>query len=860
MKSTKWLVLLLVLVGAMLFLMRQKPGAPGPSTAGEPTAEASAESTLVPKEPAAHAVAEPAALASPIANTVSVTVQSNDSLAGAHHLQVIVLDINNQPIEGAAIKTSFRAEQRRPAFTNLSRTFTTSSRGMADVLWPTQKIEQFQLLVSKDEYGPRKMIWDFQAGDQVPANYTVKLKGSIHVGGFVVDPEGNPIAEATVSLGRFWGGGDEIKNQGEEADFPLQKHTTGADGRWTARNLPPELLQNISVTGSHSNYLENRLTMGSKAAVESELRAGTFKLVLTRGLAARGRVVNEQQQPIAGADVRAGRKYSGGRQQTKSDEQGRFSFLNVSTGRVDFTASAEGYAPNFKNQEIGTSTEEVVIQLEKGSVIRGVVQDESLQPIEGVRVSLEGPPTEPSYDLFEFSATTDSEGKFEWRSAPNKPLQFYFGKLNYQHKRNVSLKPAEDNVITLKLNRKITGQVVDADTDKPVTRFTAASGRSYGEYQSYGDSGAGKEFKNEEGLFTLEAHEENANAVQVTASGYAEQSQTLPVAERGEVKLLFKLKPSPTLAGTVVTPDGRPVPDAKVALVDNNVTGGRSVQFVRGQLRSQSSRTKLITTDAAGHFEIPSPPETGMVVAANGTGYGSATIAEVRASGVITLQSFGNIDGILLQGSQPGAGQEVYLTAPNSALRFDWETMRKTTDAQGFFSFEDVPEGTFAIVRLIKTSPDTRSLSHSTPVVVRAGQTTDIVLGGTDATLHGQVKFETPPADSDYRLAVSLSPERPSLPGGLSPEERRAYMNSEAWKEQMKQQKHYTGTVNPDGSLNFDAVAPGQYALVVKAFKNGEEEYRSPYIASGGISVTVPVGASPSAPIHIGEVVLKAAK
>jgi hypothetical protein len=47
-------------------------------------------------------------------------------------------------------------------------------------------------------------VWDFKAGDQVPPSYTVKLKGSIHVGGLVVDPDGNPVAEATVSLGRFW--------------------------------------------------------------------------------------------------------------------------------------------------------------------------------------------------------------------------------------------------------------------------------------------------------------------------------------------------------------------------------------------------------------------------------------------------------------------------------------------------------------------------------------------------------------------------------------------------------------------------------------------------------------------------------
>ncbi len=853
MKAFRWLALLLVLVGAMLFLMRGKSGSSATSAPAAQTEELSAETSATPAAPIVPPASEVAPLVA-AATTASPTAASFDPFEGANHLQVIVLNINNQPLEGATIRTAFRGESRRPAHTNLVRTFTTSARGMADVLWPTQKLEQFELAISKDEYGPRKMIWDLKAGDQVPANYTVKLRGSVHIGGFVVDPEGSPIVEALVSLGRFWTGSDQMKYQGEEADFPMQKHTTGTDGRWAARNLPPELLERISITASHSNYLENRVTVDRAPGIFPELQAGTYKLVLTRGLSARGRVVNEQQQPVAGADVWVGRRYSSGRKQTKADEQGRFTFSNVSTGRVDFSASAEGYAPNYKNQEVSAAMEEVVIQLEKGTIIRGVVQDEVQQPIEDVRVVLEGDST---YDRIEFSTKTDSAGKFEWRSAPNKPMQFYVGKLGYQQKRGVLLKPAEDNVVTLKQNRKVSGQVVDAETEKPVTRFTAASGRSHGENQFYADSGTSKEFRSEQGVFTLELHEENANAAQVTADGYAEQVQMLPAAENGEVKVLFKLKPSPSLVGLVVTPDGRPVADARVALVDNAFGGGRSVQFKRGRIESQGARSKMITTDAEGSFQIPSPPEAGMVIAANGAGYGSATVAEVRTTGFITLQGFGRIDGMLLQGSTPGAGQEVLLTSPNAAINFDWESARKTTDAQGLFSFEDVPAGNFAIVRLIKTSSRSWQHSHSTPIVVKAGQTTDVVLGGTDGTLQGTVKFETPPADNDYRLNAALSTVMPKLPEGLTQEQIRAYVSSEQWKEQVKQNKHYSATVNPDGSLRVDSVVPGQYTLRVSAQKNGEEEYRSQPIASGEVTVTVPEGASPATPIHIGEVLLK---
>jgi hypothetical protein len=81
------------------------------------------------------------------------------------------------------------------------------------VLWPTQKFEQFELLVSKDDYASRQMVWDLKTGDAIPSSYIVKLKGAVHIGGFVVDPEGNPVAEASVSLSRFWLGGESRQSK-----------------------------------------------------------------------------------------------------------------------------------------------------------------------------------------------------------------------------------------------------------------------------------------------------------------------------------------------------------------------------------------------------------------------------------------------------------------------------------------------------------------------------------------------------------------------------------------------------------------------------------------------------------------------
>jgi hypothetical protein len=158
---------------------------------------------------------------------------------------------------------------------------------------------------------------------------------------------------------------------------------------------------------------------------------------------------------------------------------------------------------------------------------------------------------------------------------------------------------------------------------------------------------------------------------------------------------------------------------------------------------------------------------------------------------------------------------------------------------------------------LNENSQPLEGASIRTPVVVTAGQTTQIVLGGIDASLHGQVRFETR-LTSDYRLAAELSTIAPKLPDGLTAEERKTYMSSAEWKEQNNNRRNYAAVVNEDGSVAFDAIAPGQYTLKVTAQKPDADSFRSQPIAQGEIVVTVPVGANPAAPIQIGEVVLKA--
>ena len=79
-------------------------------------------------------------------------------------------------------------------------------------------------------------------------------------------------------------------------------------------------------------------------------------------------------------------------------------------------------------------------------------------------------------ETYQLELTSDNDGRFEWDGAPEEPQYLSFIKSGYENKRRQTLKPNEDNVITLRRNRKIEGQVLDATTGQPVTKFRAGLG------------------------------------------------------------------------------------------------------------------------------------------------------------------------------------------------------------------------------------------------------------------------------------------------------------------------------------------------------------------------------------------------
>lgn len=771
-------------------------------------------------------------------------------------LDVFAQSSEGQPIPNANLRVVIQqAGGKTP--TRMDRTVKTDANGYAKINYPPlTDIERLDIGASHDDYGAKKMVWETKAGDVVPASFVLKLGSGIGIGGTVVDSGDNPIVDAKVQLSRFWTGGEEMNKRGEQSDFASRTFTTDSQGRWQAKGVPTDLLNRISVSASHPDYVSTRLTVSANAAEEAKLREGTHRIVLQQGLLVPGRVVDDQDKPISEARVWAGMVNYTGTQDTKTDAQGRFAFRNLKEGEMQFSVLAKGRKPESKKLIIKQGMAEIVFKLGPGQVIRGIVKNETSEPVSGVRVALESPSGGVSQD-YQFETTTDDGGRFEWDGAPDEARNFCFLKTGYEAKRRQTLKLDVENVITLRKGRKVQGWVLDAQTEKPISKFRVGTGRSYSSVESfYPDYPGMKTIADANGTFSLELNEEETSGIKAVADDYAEQIEKLPDAQNGVVEVVLRLKPSASLRGVVIA-EGVPVPGATVTLTTGNRPGG-GVSFRNGRF-DDYGRGQVVTTDAAGEFVLPSPPETGTVLAVAESGFGSAPIQQVRDSGRLVLQAFGRIEGTFKIAGQPVAGQEFLFSMMNVGISFDFAGYKATTDEAGHFAISKVPPGEGQIVRLVKTSGNSWMHSHNTDVMVEPGETTQVALGDTGAVLKGHVSFETPPGeDEGLTISGTLSTPMPERPPNFStPEAARAFYDSPEWKEKMKQRKNYSVSVNAGGLLTMDSIPPGNYTLSLTASKTGSRPWEDPPVAQGSVNVVVPESASPFSPIAIEEIILK---
>ena len=240
--------------------------------------------------------------------------------------------------------------------------------------------------------------------------------------GVVIDADtGQPIAGVTVTVTRM--------NSADWRVLEVTDSLTDEHGKYTFTIPPDQLSQRllyIMFDVDHPQYARRHCGSYGYGMIKANLAAGEqpwfSKLKMIPGEKIVGRLVDEKQQPVAGAHLHCDTHPKSGRDQERmsyvkevQDQDGRFAMVVPRQGISTLSIIPTGEC--MKAIEIGEKRGDLGdIGLESGFPIQGVVQDAKGNLVEGVWVNITPKDTRnvASYEM-KRSSKTNAQGQFTSR-------------------------------------------------------------------------------------------------------------------------------------------------------------------------------------------------------------------------------------------------------------------------------------------------------------------------------------------------------------------------------------------------------------------------------------------------------------
>jgi hypothetical protein len=623
-----------------------------------------------------------------------------------------------------------------------------------------------------------------QAGAAIPGS----------IGGVVQDESKNPVRGAKIRV--YW------NERPAAADARPAYHnksvTTDDQGKWSVSGVKTDSLMDISLTLTQRDYAQLQVYQVPIA----EAIAHSLVSVLKRGVDVAGQVVNSSGVPIANATITSKRtRYDNVGQTVRSGGDGRFALRHLATNDLSLTISAAGFAPQ---QIQGPFTEPIKVEMTVGQSIHGRVVDPKGVPIKGVEVRLER--WGRAFEAVDLNTNTDGDGKFELDHVPNDSVGLDIGKRDYQD-AEVTYNPGDPALaVTLPPLVVFSGKVVDVDTGKPIPTFNAFVGVHWpGWTGPIFELAARPESIFHNGVYNLKGTGFGGTIlawyVRIEADGYYPQIGN-PVRNGGSAPQDFQLRRGPDLSGTLVDPDGKPVP--KVPIV--RLLPCASANISNGDYDDNQFATQQIT-DAQGAFHLR--PQIGPIQLWAFTKTG---VAERRQTGSdaqpITLKVVPWASVRVHTTTKPSSLDERWnmnLTPggnPSDPLNFSHWNYSGTPTVDGDVTFDRVPaigNGVVALSFYVAQGSNPSMLVHLT-----AGKTTDIDLTG-GITLTGQFAASggaTRPSDQYGYINLQRLPDGP--PSKWPAEWTAAAASAPAVYA-------YSGALDQEGKFDLHGVVPGKY-------------------------------------------------
>jgi len=199
------------------------------------------------------------------------------------------------------------------------------------------------------------------------------------------------------------------------------------------------------------------------------------------------------------------------------------------------------------------------------------------------------------------------------------------------------------------------------------------------------------------------------------------------------------------------------------------------------------------------------------------------------------LKPWGRIEGTFSKNGHPAGGQELFFFAGETAAQRNvWGQQPVTTDAQGHFTFAQVPPGTIRIELKQPMSANSWTYQELQSVEVQPGGTNNIQINFTGRAITGHLKRNadlTNDVDwSHFNLSLQphiVQPEEPEVPKEMDTPEKvkkwyQDWMKTDAGRKFVAaMSKRSQLRVKADGTFNADTVAPGKYKMSGNLWQNG---------------------------------------
>lgn len=756
------------------------------------------------------------------------------------------------------------------------------------------------LLVSRsDGFADTRLDWRPDRGDEIPAAYTLRVARSVPISGKVVDPDGEPVANAKVFFTTHLPDPAlETRPQSDDFAWPYSTTaTTDSQGRWRIDRIGKEAFRTIQGGASHQEYVDSEyISMVRMPDAEKQLLAGTQIFKLGRAVLVRGSVVDPEGQPVADARVLVGYQDVSGTRETKTRPDGSFSVGGCRPGENVLNAEAPGYAATALAVSLGTESEPFQLKLQHGKVLKLRVVGTNGNPISKADVYLAMPETvvwlgtpesgpvnppnqKPAPVWVDFHRKTDNDGRVGWDSAPDQDLKFQVSASGYRRSHAVTVRPdGEEHLVTLTPALTISGTVTDATSGRPVPRFRIITGWpnwnpadnstsiQWSTFDRFWLSFEGGKFHHGYEEPAIGATADPAFVFKFEADGYAPFISRVVKAAEVEVRFDVALRPALATQVTVLLPDGRPASGADVGLVSQGarlklVPGG----FSRDNVQSGGS---LLLTDSQGRFNLAPDESITRVIAANAQGYAEASPAALAADPTLILQPWGRLEGAYFSDGAGVAGSELmfqYGPGTLDTLSCDAAAYRVKTDHGGRFAFSKVPPGKHKLLRVITDKASgTSSWSDDHPlmeVVIRPGETTLVTVGGSNYCVVARLKWpaELNPGTNAHIFAfIHATPWLTPPPGTVNnPQALLAWRALPEVKADLANRRYYVMTQNVGGTWVADDVPPGSYTISVNLVQQWPVEAVQPKtLAKAEVPLTVPAD-PPTGRLDLGEIPLQ---